>query len=154
MHSNDFEQVVEAIIAKDKTYPAHAYHFVRRALTYTTKIIQAQNQQSVEKKQVKARELLAGLKDFAIEEYGPMAWYMLQQWNIKKTDDIGRIVFHLVDGGVLTKTQDDAADEFQDVFDLEEALVQPFAPQYTKVKISTRRTKKTRPATSDDALAS
>jgi uncharacterized repeat protein (TIGR04138 family) len=63
-----------------------------------------------------------GLRDFAIERYGMMALQVLQGWNVHRTDDFGRIVFGMIDAGLLSKTNRDSAEDFRGVYDFHEAF--------------------------------
>ena len=47
---------------------------------------------------------------------------MLENWGIRRTEDFGRIVFGMVDAGLLRKTDEDSLDDFTDVFDFDEAF--------------------------------
>ena len=51
-----------------------------------------------------------------------MAPAVLKHWNVKRTDDFGRIVFAMVDAGLMTKTPDDSIEDFRGVFDFTEAF--------------------------------
>ncbi len=47
---------------------------------------------------------------------------MLDHWGVRSTDDIGRIVFVLIDIGLLTPDGSDRVEDFDSVFDFEEAF--------------------------------
>jgi uncharacterized repeat protein (TIGR04138 family) len=51
-----------------------------------------------------------------------MAKTVLEHWGIHRTQDLGDIVFALVDCGILIKQDDDRKEDFRDVFDFEEAF--------------------------------
>ena len=53
-----------------------------------------------------------------------MASTVLESWNIHRTDDFGRIVFAMIEHGVMSKTPQDSPADFRGVFDFDEA----FAP--------------------------
>jgi len=48
------------------------------------------------------------MREFALKEYGPMSKAVLNEWGIKTTDDIGQIVFNLVNASVLGKNDTDS----------------------------------------------
>jgi uncharacterized repeat protein (TIGR04138 family) len=62
------------------------------------------------------------VREIALERYGPMARTVLEHWGIHATDDLGEIVFALVDCGILIKQDDDRKEDFRGVFDFEEAF--------------------------------
>ncbi|MFN0198499.1 MAG: Minf_1886 family protein, partial [Planctomycetaceae bacterium] len=45
---------------------------------------------------ITGQELLAGIRDLAIELYGPMALTVFRHWGVRSTEDFGRIVFELI----------------------------------------------------------
>jgi uncharacterized repeat protein (TIGR04138 family) len=61
-----------------------------------------------------------------MKEYGPMALSVLNHWGIQSTMDFGEVVFHLVDKGVLGKTEDDRREDFADGYSFDEAFRKPF----------------------------
>jgi uncharacterized repeat protein (TIGR04138 family) len=71
---------------------------------------------------IDGQDLCWGLRDFAIERWGLMAASVLRSWGVASTMDFGRIVFALVDGGLLQKQDHDCIDDFRDVYDFDSAL--------------------------------
>ena len=43
-------------------------------------------------------------------------------WGIHETEDVGRVVFAMVEHGILTKQDEDRPEDFADLFDFEEAF--------------------------------
>ena len=76
---------------------------------------------------VSGQQLCQGLRDFARNRWGLLAPTVLYRWNIRKTEDFGRMVFALVDNDYLQKQPDDRIDDFQDVFDFNQAFDDGFA---------------------------
>ena len=109
--SNTFSDQVEKIHRQDPRYKAESYEFVMQALFFTQK-------QLNRKGHVSAQELLDGIKEFALEQFGPMSHTVLEHWGIKSTDDLGNIVFNMVQNGLLRKTEDDNLEDFKGVYDL------------------------------------
>jgi uncharacterized repeat protein (TIGR04138 family) len=71
---------------------------------------------------VGGKDLCWGLRDLAIERWGLMAPAVLHQWGIKSTQDFGRMVFSLVEQGLLQKQPHDQLSDFANVFDFAEAF--------------------------------
>ncbi|MBI3862965.1 MAG: hypothetical protein HY290_13825 [Planctomycetia bacterium] len=67
-------------------------------------------------------ELLESLREYALERFGLMARTVFHCWSIHSTEDFGRVVFDLIDRGLMSKTDGDQLADFCDVFDFEEAL--------------------------------
>lgn len=123
--------IVDEIREKDPRYKSDAYSFVMEALSYTQKKFRCP-------KHVSTFEILEGMKDLLIVKYGPMALTVLQFWGIKTTEDIGNIVFNLVDNKVLSKTEDDRIEHFKNAYDFEEVFRSGYRKQLAK-KISRMR---------------
>ena len=71
---------------------------------------------------ISGEELAHGVRDLALKQYGPMARTVLAHWGIHDTEDLGEIVFSMVECGVLIKRDEDSMDDFQGLFDFEEAF--------------------------------
>jgi uncharacterized repeat protein (TIGR04138 family) len=104
-----------------------AYHFVQEGLNHTLKSLKRGGQHT--HRHVSGQELLHGLREFALKEYGPMSKAVLNEWGIKTTDDIGQIVFNLVNASVLGKNDTDSPNDFKNVFTFDDAFVKPFVPR-------------------------
>ena len=65
------------------------------------------------------KELSQGLRDFTIEQFGPMSKTVLAHWGITKTQDFGNIVFNMIDKKLLSKTEEDSIADFKEVYDFE-----------------------------------
>lgn len=110
-----FAQIVEEICSQDKRYKPDSYEFIMQALNFT------QNKLKKEK-HINGKELLGGIREFVVEQYGPMAKIVLKHWGLTKTEDFGNIVFNLVEKKVLSRTEQDSPDDFKAVYDFEVAF--------------------------------
>ncbi len=143
MAEKNFNDVIAAIVREDSRYDKAAYHFVRQALDHTLKKILPDPKRPG--RHVSGQELLAGIREFALEQFGPMAYTLLQHWGIRKTEDFGDIVFNLVEYGVLGKTEQDSPEDFQEIYDFREAFLGPYTPK------SRRRLSRLKISEEDDA---
>lgn len=75
-----------------------------------------------EPRHISGEELSIGVRDLALEQYGPMARTVLAHWGIHGTEDLGDIVFAMVECGVLVKQDEDRREDFQGLFDFEEVF--------------------------------
>ena len=130
-------QHLRTIAAQDQRYHLDAYQFVREALCYASDILEygkkttpkldlESEEPLVLQRHLSGRQLCLGLKHYAVEQFGLMAKSILNFWGIHKSDDVGEIVFNLIDAGVFMKSPDDSKDDFKDVFDFEKELVDDF----------------------------
>ena len=126
MNETDFIDVVADICEKDPRYSHEAYLFVREALDFAAKSL---NKPSYGRaRHVSGQELLDSLRNFALQEFGPMAYTVLRAWNVRRTEDFGDIVFNLIDAGTLGKTEEDKRENFASGYDFRQAFVTPFLP--------------------------
>lgn len=111
-------------IASATRYPVEAFHFVRRGLDYTVHQIHTNPENMDEaERHVDGRQLCEGLRRFALDQYGMLARTMLARWNIHRTEDFGRIVFAMVEGGMMQKTDQDTLTDFEDGFNFDTSFV-------------------------------
>ena len=99
------------IKAAEISYHPDACEFVREAVNYAIR-------NAGEMRHVSALELLDNCKRFAQEEYGFLARNVLESWQIKCADDIGDIVYYLIEKGKLSASPGDAREDFSVDFDL------------------------------------
>jgi len=74
---------------------------------------------------ITGRQLCWGLRDHALQRWGLLARTVLETWNIRSTDDFGRIVFGFIDMDLMRKKPDDRPDDFHDVYKFDEAFEVP-----------------------------
>jgi uncharacterized repeat protein (TIGR04138 family) len=109
MQEVSFEEALEILTIKDPRYPRDAYLFVREALDHTQRSLTKDRQGII--RHVSGQELLAGIRDYASAQFGPMAMMVLEQWGIRCCQDFGEIVFNMVEtGGCPMLSADDLAD--------------------------------------------
>lgn len=123
--NREFYRAIEEIFAKDPRYKPDAYEFVMEALSYTQK-------KFGRIKHVTGEELLTGMKDLLLDQFGPLTLSVLNHWGIKGTEDFGHIVFNLVQNKVLSKTEEDRIDSFKNGFDFHEAFDKGYRRQLAK----------------------
>lgn len=129
MQDLEFSEVVELICKEDARFDRKAYAFVRQALDHTVKEMKKRAPERTARSQhVTGPELLGGVRDFALDQFGPLAKTVLNTWGITRCRDIGDIVFNLIEYNVFSKTEDDRREDFADLYDFEEAFVKPFVP--------------------------
>ena len=127
MQAFDYDEVLDLILAKDDRYHRDAYYFVREGLDFTQhKLTKAAG--AKDPRHVSGRELMDGMRRYALENYGPMAKTLLNEWGVNSTEDFGEIVFNLVENNLLAKTEEDSREDFGDGFDFDEAFIAPFQP--------------------------
>lgn len=136
MQEVSFEEALELIGAKDPRYDRQAYLFVREALDFTQKKISKENRGRI--RHVSGQELLEGIRDYALSQFGPMAMMVLQEWGVNACEDFGDIVFNMVDIGLLAKTANDSRADFGGGYDFYEAFRRPYLPAAKQPKRSAK----------------
>jgi len=126
MQELSFEEAIEKIRAKDPRYHREAYLFVREGLDHTQKMISKESGGSL--RHVSGQELLGGIRDFALSQYGPMTMTLLEEWGIRTCEDFGEIVFNMVEIGLLAKTAEDSRTDFANGYSFYDAFKKPFLP--------------------------
>ena len=128
MHHSGLAEVVR----KDPRFAYEAYEFVFAALHHTQKMLGRQPRDNPDEGKeevqhhVTGRELVHGIRDLALREFGLMARTVFRLWGINGTGDFGEIVFNLIEANLMSKTDSDERADFVDVYDLDEALVQGY----------------------------
>jgi uncharacterized repeat protein (TIGR04138 family) len=126
MQEEDFDEVIEQVLARDPRYPREAYLFLRDALEHTQQQVARQAKGTV--RHVTGQELLQGIREFALEQFGPMALTVFDDWGIRAGEDFGEMVFNMVGARLLAKTDRDNLADFRGVYDFDEAFRKPFLP--------------------------
>ena len=118
-----FEEAVSQYLLEDPRYPAEAYYFIRDGFEYVARDLE---EKEGAPRHLSGRELADGLKEFALDEYGPMAFFTLGQWNIHRTADFGELVYNLIRMGRFSQNKGDKKSDFDDLYDFDEAFNGPF----------------------------
>lgn len=108
-------EMLARIRAREGGYHERAYLFVLASVEYLQARLAA-------RRHVSGEELAWCCRDFAIQQYGPMARAVLDHWGIRRTDDLGRIVFTLVEVGLLVTQPGDREEDFAGRFDFADAF--------------------------------
>ena len=135
MQPTQFMDAVKAVAIKDNRYDIGAYYFLKDALDFTVK--RAMDDNKGKHRHVSANELAHGYRDLALQEFGPMASTLMSEWNIKTCNDIGIMVFQLIEEGAFGKQDSDTEEDFSNVFDLQQTLDAPFLPKNPQPRINT-----------------
>lgn len=116
-------RAVQRLCAADPRYASEAYLLTLAALHFTIAALPAP-------RHITGQELLAGLRQYALDQFGPMARAVLEHWGVRATEDFGRIVFALVEAKVLRKTDADSLEDFRGGYEFDDAFG-PGAVTYT-----------------------
>ena len=112
-------ETILKIVRRDDRYGPQAYYFIFDALDFTINRMR-------KVRHVTGRELLEGIREYATEHFGFLARTVLGEWGITCTGDFGNIVFNLVEAGLLSRTEKDTREDFEDVYDFATAFDSEF----------------------------
>lgn len=130
MQHAHFEEAVATIFGRDKRFDVHAYFFLKDALDFTLKHVADTN--GGQARHVTGQELLAGFRDLALQQFGPMGYTLMKEWGVRQCRDVGDMVFLLIEEGMFGRQDSDSLEDFSEVFDFEDSLVEPFLPKQAK----------------------
>ena len=115
---NDFatlEEAFEKIGQRDSRYHERGLLFVLAALEFAQGRLPA-------RRHLSGAELAWSCRDFALEQFGLLAPTVLAHWGIRSTEDLGRIVFLLIDVGLLARQPSDKIEDFDRIYDFGEVF--------------------------------
>jgi uncharacterized repeat protein (TIGR04138 family) len=111
----DLLQTIRKVAAQRGMFRAEAYFFVMESLESAMDLREVPGH-------ITGGDLLDRIRDLGRERYGVMAGDVFNDWGVQATIDFGRIVFHLVEEGLLRKRDEDSLSDFVDRFDFREAF--------------------------------
>ena len=112
------EEVLEKIqklIDQNPQYKFEAYSFILAALHFMMSSLP-------QPRHITGQEFCEGIRRYAVDQFGPLARTVLEYWGIKETLDFGKLVFALVDIGLMKKTEEDSLADFKDAYDFKMAF--------------------------------
>ena len=109
------EDVMGRIRARGGRYNERAYLFLLGTIEFLQSRLEV-------RRHVTAVELAWACRDFALQQYGLLAPVVLAHWGITRTDDLGRIVYTLVEVGLLVTQPGDHESDFNAVYEFTDAF--------------------------------
>jgi len=128
------------LLRNDTRYHFDAYVFVSDALQYAQEKLNMgaigaselseldleEEKEEESERHVTGQELCEAMRLYAHEQYGYLAKQVLNHWGIRSTGDFGEVVFNLIRIEQMRKTPQDRREDFDDVFDFDEAMQHNF----------------------------
>lgn len=123
---------IAQIARADGRYRFEAYLFVFESLRYAQEVLNMGDEQPSEpapagrreaarpdrpERHLTGQQLCEAARRWAQEQFGLMAECVMRNWGLRKTGDIGEIVYTLIAAGEMKKTARDRREDFDDVFD-------------------------------------
>jgi len=112
---HDVLEQIESLARRHGLYEIEAYLYVLEALEQVMETAGV-------RRHVSGEMLLESIKTLGRDRYGLMATDVFAAWGVRQTLDFGRIVFHMVDAGLLTKRDEDSLGDFVDRYDFRQVF--------------------------------
>ena len=109
------DQVLDRIRNRSEPFDERAYLFVLAAVQFLQTRLPV-------RRHVTGVELAWACRDFALDQFGLLAPDVLAYWGVRHSGDFGRIVYALVDIGLLITRPDDREEDFEDVYQFTDAF--------------------------------
>lgn len=122
------------LLKRDHRYRFEAYQFVREGLDYAHRKLGLGRRPPADadasprhESHVTGQELCEALRLYAQDQYGYLAKTVLHSWGVNSTSDFGEIVYNLIEIKEMRKSAEDRREDFDGVYDFEQAFVKDFA---------------------------
>lgn len=103
------EDIMSRIRARGGEYHERAYLFLLATIEFLQTRLEV-------RRHVTGSELAWACRDFAQQQFGLLAPVVLGHWGISRTEDFGRIVYTLVEAGLLVTQPGDSESDFEGVY--------------------------------------
>lgn len=117
---------------RDGRYSPEAFRFLFESLDHAVRLAGKDEAEGTER-HVTGQEVLSGMRACAEEVFGPLAGCVWRSWGVRETMDWGRIVFLLVDEGLLKRQDEDDIGDFSGNFDFDEVFEKRYVPELPPV---------------------
>ncbi len=117
MEEIDFESdSFDDIIAKDSRYDARAYALLMDVIHFLGE----------GGKHMTSADIMEEFKERALDQYGPLSYMVVTEWGLSRTEDLGEMMFNLVEGHRVRKDENDTPESFAGGYDFREAFKGPY----------------------------
>src|SRR5687768_16906976 len=124
-------EALRKLALQDGRYSPEAFRFLYESLEHALRLAGREEAEGVDR-HVSGREVLAGMRACALQQFGPLAAHVWRSWGIRESLDWGRIVFLLVDHKMLKRQEGDTIEDFADNFDFDQVFERDYRPQDRK----------------------
>ena len=130
----DATKILLKLVKTDPRYKLDAYVFVRDGLSYAQEGIideaegedRSSGEEEAPDRHLTGQQLCEALRLYALDQYGYMSKTVLNSWGLKSTGDFGEVVYNMIENELMKKSDTDRREDFDKVFDFDQALRQQF----------------------------
>ena len=128
MNPETFDDIVSRIYEADFRYDPDAYFYLRDVVDRTARAL-GRDGPKAENRHISGAELAEGFRDCMLDDFGPMAATVAAEWGLERSDDIGAMVYNLIEADAFSKAPTDRRSDFQGLFRFPEVLEAPYLPE-------------------------
>ena len=119
MEDIDFESdTFKDIVEKDDRYHPRAYALLTSVISF----LSGENGD----RHMSGEDILDEFREYTLDQYGPLSYRVLTEWGVKSCEDVGEMMFNLVEAHRLARDENDSKEAFLGGYDFREAFLQPF----------------------------
>ncbi len=124
-------QTMRKLLKDDARFKVEAYQFIRESLQFAHEhadlIRPASTTSDADDiRHMTGQELCEACRLYSLEQYGYLAKMVLASWGIHSTSDLGEVVYNLIGIEKMRKSDTDRREDFNDVYDFDEAFQPKF----------------------------
>ncbi len=125
-------EALRKLALSDGRYSPEAFRFLYESLEHALRLSGREHAEGTDR-HVSGREVLVGMRACATQQFGPLAAHVWRSWGVRESLDWGRIVFLLVDNGMLKRQEGDTIEDFSENFDFDQVFEHSYRPQLPKL---------------------
>lgn len=125
-------EALRKLALSDGRYSPEAFRFLYEALEHALRITGREQAEGADR-HVSGREVLEGMRACARQQFGPLAAHVWRSWGVRESLDWGRIVFLLVEHGMLKRQDGDTIEDFREEFDFDQFFERDYKPEIPKL---------------------
>ena len=116
------------LLRSDRRYKREAYQFVTEALDFAREELGMGSPPQYDPHHrsydlhLTGQQLCEAVRIYSLEQFGYMAKVVLNSWGIHSTSDVGEVVYNLIGIGQMKKSKRDRREDFDNVYEFDEAL--------------------------------
>lgn len=116
----------QELAVRDGRFSVEAFRFLYESLEEALRLAGKEDADGIDR-HLTGQEVLAGMRSLAGRMFGPMAAQVWRSWGVNESMDWGRIVFLLVDRGLLSRQEEDSIEDFREGFDFDCVFVENYS---------------------------